>query len=331
MIFADKLIQLRKKNGWSQEDLANRLDVSRQTVSKWEGAQSIPDLNRILQLSELFGVSTDVLLKDECSLEDASDAAVPVSGNDAPLRSVSMEEANAFLDARTAAAGKIALGVLFCILSPIVLLALAAAQDTGAVALSENQAAGIGLCTLLLWVGAAVALFVLSGMRLKPFEYLRTEAFETAYGVSGMVREKQTRDQSRHTLFVTVGVVLCVVSCIPLFLAMLLTENELYQVYAVCVLLLIVAFGVYLLVKDGMTWGSYTILLQEEDYARDKKRTKERNERILGIYWLAVTAIYLAISFGLNNWDRSWIVWPVAGVGCAILAAILSGVKEKKD
>ena len=62
MILADKIIKLRKKNGWSQEELAEKMNVSRQAVSKWEGAQTIPDLGRILQLSELFGVTTDYLL-----------------------------------------------------------------------------------------------------------------------------------------------------------------------------------------------------------------------------------------------------------------------------
>ena len=65
MIFADKLIALRKKFGWSQEELAEKLGVTRQSVSKWEGAQSVPDIDKILQLSRLFGVTTDYLLKDE--------------------------------------------------------------------------------------------------------------------------------------------------------------------------------------------------------------------------------------------------------------------------
>lgn len=59
MILADKIMEERKRNGWSQEELAEKLNVSRQSVSKWEGAQSIPDINRILQMAELFGVSTD--------------------------------------------------------------------------------------------------------------------------------------------------------------------------------------------------------------------------------------------------------------------------------
>lgn len=65
MTFSDKLIALRKKAGWSQEELAERLNVSRQSVSKWESAQSMPDIDKILQLSSLFSVTTDCLLKDE--------------------------------------------------------------------------------------------------------------------------------------------------------------------------------------------------------------------------------------------------------------------------
>lgn len=63
MILADKIIDLRKKNGLSQEELAEKMNVSRQSVSKWEGAQSVPDLNKIIMLSEIFGVTTDYLFK----------------------------------------------------------------------------------------------------------------------------------------------------------------------------------------------------------------------------------------------------------------------------
>ena len=65
MNLADKIIEERKKNGWSQEELASKLGVSRQAVSKWESSGSIPDLQRILQMSELFGVTTDYLLKED--------------------------------------------------------------------------------------------------------------------------------------------------------------------------------------------------------------------------------------------------------------------------
>lgn len=65
MILADKIVNLRKRAGWSQEELAEKMGVSRQSISKWEGAQSVPDMNRILKLSEVFCVSTDYLLRDD--------------------------------------------------------------------------------------------------------------------------------------------------------------------------------------------------------------------------------------------------------------------------
>ena len=65
MRLSDKIVELRKKNGWSQEELAERLNVSRQAISRWEGATAQPDATNILQLSKLFGVTTDYLLNDE--------------------------------------------------------------------------------------------------------------------------------------------------------------------------------------------------------------------------------------------------------------------------
>ena len=110
MIFADKLITLRKKAGWSQEELAEKLNVTRQSVSKWEGAQSVPDIDKILQLSRLFGVTTDYLLKD--------DAAEPEYTEDdtSPLPRVTLAQANDYLAKARANAPKLALaaGALLC-------------------------------------------------------------------------------------------------------------------------------------------------------------------------------------------------------------------------
>ena len=98
MILADKIIENRKKNGWSQEELADKLGVSRQSVSKWEGAQAIPDMKKIVQLAELFGVTTDYLLKHD--IEEAALTAPEYIAfsqeEDVPVK-VAMEEANSFL------------------------------------------------------------------------------------------------------------------------------------------------------------------------------------------------------------------------------------------
>ncbi len=69
MAISDKLYQLRKKEGLSQEQLAEKLNVSRQAVSKWESGTSIPESEKLIAISDFFGVSLDYLLKDEESVE----------------------------------------------------------------------------------------------------------------------------------------------------------------------------------------------------------------------------------------------------------------------
>ena len=65
MEFNNKLYDLRKKKGFSQEELANRLNVSRQTVSKWEVGDSTPDMEKLIAMSDLFGISLDKLVMDK--------------------------------------------------------------------------------------------------------------------------------------------------------------------------------------------------------------------------------------------------------------------------
>ena len=206
MILADKIIEQRKKNGWSQEELAEKMDVSRQSISKWESAQSVPDMGRIVLLSQLFGVSTDYLLKDELEQPELT----PVAESDFDLRTVSMEEASAFLRMREENAPRIALGVMLCILSPILIILLGGAQESGRIALSEAQAMGLALAVLFVLVGCAVALFVTCGLRSSRFEYLEKEPIDTLYGVDGMVKERRERFHPSFALQLTLGIVLCV-------------------------------------------------------------------------------------------------------------------------
>lgn len=118
MILADKIIHLRKKCGWSQEELAEKMNVSRQSISKWEGAQSVPDLEKILKLCEVFGVSTDYLLKDDIEEEEIKeDVYEPLK-----VKHISAEFANEYMEQKKKSALKIAIGVVLCILSPITLI-----------------------------------------------------------------------------------------------------------------------------------------------------------------------------------------------------------------
>jgi len=212
MILADKIILLRKKAGWSQEELAEQLSVSRQSVSKWEGAQSIPDMEKIVQMSRLFGVSTDYLLKDEIEESTPTTDAAPEK-----LRRVTMEDAADYLAKRRADAPKIALATMLCVFSPILLLFLGGFAPS--LGISEGAATGIGIGALLLFVAIAVAIFLACGFRVKNYEFLEKEAFETEYGVSGMVRERLNAFAATYARLNIVGVVLCILAAVPAILA----------------------------------------------------------------------------------------------------------------
>lgn len=331
MIFADKLIQMRKKSGWSQEELAEQMGVSRQSISKWEGAQSIPDLEKIIRLAKLFSVSTDYLLLDEMGEPEGGTPALP--GKDSPaLRRISMEEANAFLKIKEETARYIAWGVFLCILSPICLIMLGGLSGLPGSGISGGLAAAIGLTVLLVMVAAAVAIFVYSGGKTSAFEYLDSQIFETEYGVSGMVKERREQYRERYMRNNIIGVCLCILAAIPLFASAALdAENLLLPVGMLCLTLVIVAFGVRLLVGSGTVWGGFERLLEEGEYTREEKKKQPLVSKISQVYWMLALAGYLVYSFITNEWDRSWIVWPVAAVLFPAVTALVLLFAKKNN
>ncbi len=260
MIFADKLILLRKKAGWSQEELAEQMDVTRQSVSKWEGAQSIPDLEKMVRLSELFGVSTDYLLKDE--IEDVEGL---ISANDTPkIKRVSMEEANAFLAVKEKTAKLIAYAAFLCILSPICLIILGALSEIAEYGIGEGLAGGIGMIVLFVLVAVAISIFIFCGSQTSPYTYFEKEKFDTEYGVIGLVKERKAQYKKTYTRNNILGASLCVTALIPLFVGVLIDENnDLLLAVMLSFMFFIAGIGVIFFIKSGIIWASYEKLLGE--------------------------------------------------------------------
>ena len=331
MILAEKIINLRKKNGWSQEELAEKLGVTRQSISKYEGAQSIPDLDKILKLSEIFGVTTDYLIKDELEEEEYAPSQMHEneSESDRSVHKVTMEMANEYLQIIDWSAGKTAFATVLCILSPIVLLMLGAMSEMPNYHISENAAAGIGICVLIVLIAIAVTIFILCGMKTKKYEFMEKEDIETVYGVSGMVKEKRDAYHSMYVTQLVIGIACCICSVIPLFGTLAVSESDFYMVSAVCMLLALVAIGTYFIVRSATKMNAMNQLLEEEDYTRQKKHENKKMSGPVMVYWLIATAIYLAWSFTTNDWDRTWIIWPVVGVLFPAFFAIVNGIRKK--
>ncbi|MFR5481164.1 MULTISPECIES: helix-turn-helix transcriptional regulator [unclassified Catenibacterium] len=311
MILADKIIEERKKNGWSQEELASKLGVSRQAVSKWESAGSIPDLKRILQMSELFGVTTDYLLKNEIEEEPLNEYV------ETKTIKVSMEEANQYLDMKSKGSRIVANATSLCILSSVPLIVLGTMTE-------DHILIGFSLVLLLVLVAIAVYLFVNYGLRESHMQHLEKEIFETEYGVSGMVRERRDKYEPTFTRNIAIGVVLCILSVIPTIMAGVMEVEDYMSGISVGLLLIIVSIGVNILIRAGMIKSSYDTLLQEGEYTIEEKHLKKKTDAFSGAYWCLMVAIYLGWSFWTNNWKFTWIIWPVAGV---LYAAVLGLVK----
>ena len=325
MILADKIIDERKKNGWSQEELADKLGVSRQAVSKWESAQSVPDLQRILEMSKLFGVSTDYLLKDEEGVrtqENADDISMY-------SRTVSLEEANDYLLFNKIFSKKIAIGVMMCIMCPAPLLLLLAAQHLGILPIDENTVCAIGVAALLALIAGALAFFIPAGIANSRYSWLEKENFDTMYGVTGMVRERAEFFQNRFVSGITAGVLTIVGGVIALIIgAFLGGENDGVTIVMAAVLLIAIGIGVHMIVTVGIIKSGFSKLLQEGEYSK-KKKERSLMGVIAPAYWLTMTAVFLAWGFIWNGWDRSWVIWPIAGVVFAIVAAIVNYAEEK--
>jgi len=341
-MLSEKIINLRKSHGWSQEELAERLNVSRQSVSKWESGASNPDLDKIVAMSTLFGVSTDYLLKDSTAeerepirdfvREDDEDEEEREDKNFSeeplPTREVSAAEAEEYLAAIQKAGPRIALGVLLCILSPLALILLGILSDIGVLA-GEEIVAACGLFALFAFVGAAIAIFIPTGMSLSKYDYLEKHILVLPEAFEKNLTENYEANNRKQLMRITCGVLLCVLGALTLILAAsLFPEWEWIIMISLAPLFLFCAVGVYIIVRTCYLRGAYQRLLQIEDYSIGDKKKIVRRTIMENIYWPIVLALYLSISFLTHRWDITWLVWLIAAILSTPVETLLG--KKKK-
>lgn len=303
MILADKIILQRKNLGLSQEELAALIGVSRQAISKWESTNTIPDLDRIVKLSEVFGVSTDYLLLDEIEDEVSTEPLIE------KIPKVSLDYTRRYISANHKASYLIGFGVALLILLPL-FLTIVKPWELESVALWFPFAIAIVI---------AVILFMSAHLQLSDFKDLYN-SFSLEYGVEGILTKEQSENKSKFRMTLIYGVVLCISGGFSL-LFYGIEESKTGSLLFLQLMFVLVAAGVFLLIQNGMKQQAYNVLLQQGDYAPHKNNKKV--EAIASLYWPLVTAAYLGYSFITNDWGRSWIVWPVAGLVFGAIAGFL--------
>lgn len=245
------------------------------------------------------------------------------------IQMISMESANVYLELLQQVSSKIALGVSLCILSPIMLIGLTGVSDQKkGMILSAEAAVGIGMTILLLMVAVAAAIFIIYGRKIEAYDFLEKEPIELTYGVKGLVEKEKLGYEAAHSRKLVLGIVLCILSAVPIMVLAVSDKNGMLTIVGVNLCLILVSVGVYLLVSTGIVYGGFQRLLEEGDYTRNQKIENKRNDVINKIYWCSVTAIYLGWSFTTMEWEKTWIVWPVAGVFYGAVVGISSVIRK---
>jgi transcriptional regulator with XRE-family HTH domain len=322
MILADKIIKLRKQFSWSQEELAEKMNVSRQSVSKWESTNSIPDLNRIIMLAEIFDVSTDFLLKDDVEASDSLN-----KGIEPGTIQISMEQALKYVENKIEVASLASKGVVLCVCSVVPLFFFLAMAETNRLNLTNDVAAAIGVVGILVMVSIGISFFIRTNQYESDIAPIENETFELAYGVHSVFKEKSEKFRATYNLRLSLGIFMFIISFVPLMIVSMFFSGSDITLMMLIVMLIIIATGIYIVSSVSAKYDAFNNILKDSTMDKEKSRRTKRAEKLAAFYWPLLTAIYLGWSLWTMDWGVTWIVWPVG----AVLFAALVGLVELLD
>ena len=297
MSLAENLQYLRAREGVTQEQLAERLDVSRQSVSKWESAASYPEMDTLLKLCDMFRVDMDTLLRGSVENSLSEDTA----GYDRFM---------------TLYARKIAGGVSAIVGS------VALWSFLSALGLSEM----LGTAMLLLVIAAAAVVFIASGMEEEHFRK-KHPVIPDFY-----TEPQKERFHRRYIWYIAGGVGAILLGVVVMVLAFtVLPEREPYESYAGAFFMSIVACAVYFLIYGGMLEDKYNIAKynrQNNPTPEDRSR-RRRATTACSVIMILATAVFLFAGLAYYKWNWAAIIYPVGGVLCGAAWMLLGPRMEE--
>ncbi|MDE7084669.1 MAG: helix-turn-helix domain-containing protein [Clostridia bacterium] len=323
MAFAENLYFLRKKNRITQEELADCLDVSRQSVSKWETGEAYPETEKLIALCDKFNVSLDDLLRG-----DLTEAATPEKSEETGVERHIYPDEHGFARHMDGFSHRIAAGVFLILFGVAACVALEGYSLT-----FKGKTADLtgiaGVVVLLLFIAVAVFIFVFSG--------IEHDRFKKAHPVMQNVFAEYEVHKFLKKFPVAMA---CLVSSILLGVVMLIVLSALIDgniirggdpayCYVTATFLLIIAFAASGLTYFGIQKTKYDVA--EYNRETDKELNPTPREKlknaICGAVMLTATALFLVLGFVWSLWHPGWVVFPVGGIVCGIVGAIL-GAKD---
>ncbi len=247
--------------------------------------------------------------------------------NDA-VRKITLEEVKRFIKSRGRLSFMLALGIAFCIMSvaaPIFADAYAGYYKLK----NQDIAEGLGVTVMFLFIAAGVGLIVFAGVLMDKWSYIKKECCQIDFGTTDYIKKAREDARVSHVLYMIIGIMLCIISVVPVILLDALGWEEASPVF----MFLFIATGVLMIVYAAVKWQGYSILLHISkesasgyDYIPENKSEVTYDNKtvakIMSVYWPTVTCIYLSWSFLTWAWYMTWIVWVIAGIICMMVKAI---------
>lgn len=298
MGFSENLQNLRKIKNMSQEQLAEKLDVSRQAVSKWESGNGYPETEKIITICEIFDCSMDNLLKGKITADTTG-------------------EKKKYESLQNKFSKGISLGVGIILLGTTILLYFAGLSAMAGTSELEEQYGIIGVTILLFCVLIALPFFITLGIQEENYKKKNPK-------LSNIYSEEELENFNKKFIVgIATGVSLILFGTIFLIFlyGMKMVSEE--STIPVVILMAFVTIAVPILSYFGIQKDKYDIEKYNEKNSEEGKKREETSGKICGVIMLIATAIFLSLGFIFNLWKICWVVFPIGGILCGIVSTIL--------
>lgn len=298
MGFSENLQNLRKIKNMSQEQLAEKLDVSRQAVSKWESGNGYPETEKIITICEIFDCSMDNLLKGKITADTTG-------------------EKKKYESLQNKFSKGISLGVGIILLGTTILLYFAGLSAMAGTSELEEQYGIIGVTILLFCVLIALPIFITLGIQEENYKKKNPK-------LSNIYSEEELENFNKKFIVgIATGVSLILFGTIFLIFlyGMKMVSEE--STIPVVILMAFVTIAVPILSYFGIQKDKYDIEKYNEKNSEEGKKREETSGKICGVIMLIATAIFLSLGFIFNLWKICWVVFPIGGILCGIVSTIL--------
>lgn len=327
-MLAEKIYQLRKAKNWSQEDLAAKIGVSRQSVSKWERGEALPDLERMISLSDVFGVSIDDLIRSNKITEDNQEEVqsqpetTPSQADQesplAALNEIDLASAHAYLQVKQVTSQSNAAACFLIIIGSGSFFSLQMMADELPSAFWLQIIAWV---ILLASIAIASASFMQNQQLSEEYRWIETQPHQLGFQVQEILERDQKANREIWQKQTITGTSLCILSALPLVITSSILDDDLPIAISLIATIALISAGVYQLMRSSGLKKGYQTLLQGPQASNRLSQTSDDDPefkkdpilaQVQNIYWGLVLASYLTISFIFRAWAWSWILFVIA-------------------